>query len=553
METNYIKGVGMRIYAFFLIAMLLIGRTWAQELGRSAMDDIELNPQLEPDINRKSREVRQLIRNAARHFSRSSIEVACHDFVHSPRWRKGELFVFVFDQKGVCLAHGDDTYLIWKNISGQKGTGGVPLIKEMLSLRKPAGSISFLWNNAYKSSYIQKVVKNGVTYIIGSGFYPESDEFVTKRIVKTAVAYFNQNGKEAAFALISNPKGPFVRGDVYMFAYDFNGVAVAHGQNAALIGQNLIDQVDSHGKHLIKELIEVARTKGKGWVDYYWRNEFKRSYVERVVDPKTKTPYLLAAGYYPNVTLRVVQRYVKKAIVYLKAQGTQQAFDEFSNQVGQFARGGLGIMVFDFAGNCLANGENPGFVGQNLSKVVDEAGKFYVLDMIKTARRYGRGLVSLQDYNARAIAYVEKVELPEGNFVVAAMYYPDSKIQATQAIVNRAVEALKEKTAAEAFRAFSTQGSEFYQGDLHIFAYDSKGTRLVNGIQTEHTWRNFIRNADQEGRSVISNVIAKAAKGGGWIEYRIHNTMRRVYVKPVEKALENGEIRSLAVGSGYFL
>ncbi len=543
----------MRIGAFFLMAMLVIGRVWAQEFDRSAMDDIELNPQLEPDINRKYREIKQLTRNAARHFLRSSLEVACNDFVHGSRWRKGELFVFVFNQNGICLAHGDDTHLIWKNISGIKGTAGVPLIQELLTIRKSAGSISFLWDNAYKSAYIQKVVKNGITYIIGSGFYPIADEFVTKRIVKTAVAYFNQNGKEAAFALINNPKGPFVRGDIYTFAYDFNGVVVAHGQNAALVGQNLIDQVDSQGKPLIKELIRIARTKGKGWVDYYWRNEFKRSYVERVVDPKTKTPYLIAAGYYPNITLSVVQQYVRKAIRYIKTHGTQEAFGEFSNQVGKFARGGLGVTVFDFAGICVASGENPSFVGQNLSNVTDGLGKFYVRDIIRTARKYGKGLVALQDYNTRAIAYVERVDLPEGNFVVTAMYYPDSKIQSTQALVNRALETIREKTTPEAFRLFSTQGSEFYRGDLHMFVYDIRGTRLVNGIQTEQTWRNFMSNADQEGRTVISNVIAAASRGGGWVEYRIHNAMRRVYAKPIEKALENGEVKRFVVGSGYFM
>ncbi len=426
-------------------------------------------------------------------------------------------------------------------------------IKEMLALRKPAGTISYLWNNAYKTAYIQKVVKGGVTYILGSGFYPESDEFVTKRLVKTAVAYFNQNGKEATFALINNPKGPFTKGDIYMAAYDFNGVTLAHGQNAALVGQNRIDEVDSRGKPLIKELIEVARTKGGGWVDYYWRNEFKRGYVERVIDPKTKKPYLITAGYYPNITLRVVQGYVKRAITFLKANGSKVAFAEFSNQVGQFARGGLGIIVFDYSGKCLANGENPGFVGQNLLKATDTSGKFYVREMIRLAQRYGKGFVSLQDYNAHAILYIEGVEVPDGKFVIGAMYFPDSKVQSTQTLVNRAVRALRERTAAEAFHAFSNRSGEYYQGDLYLFAYDSKGTRLVNGAQTSQTWRNFLRSTDQEGKSVVGDIIATAVNGGGWIEYKTRNATRRVYTKAIEKALEGGDVRTFIVGTGYFM
>ncbi len=120
------------------------------------------------------------------------------------------------------------------------------------------------------------------------------------QLVKTAVAYFNQNGRESTFALISNPNGPFVKGDIYMFAYDMQGIAVAHGQNAALLGQNLIDLQDSRGNPIIRDLIEVGKTKGSGWTEYYLRNEFKRSYVEKVTDPKTQTDYIISAGYYPK-------------------------------------------------------------------------------------------------------------------------------------------------------------------------------------------------------------------------------------------------------------
>jgi cytochrome c len=551
-ETVWYKECSMKM-RFLMLSILLSGWLYAQEPDSAAMGDIEFEPQIEPDVERKAGEIKQLTVNAVRYFLRNSLDISCNDFVRGPLWRKGELFPFVFDQNGTVLAHGDDIHLIWKDISHVKGLAGTSLIKDMLAIPGGKGRISYLWDNGFKTAYIQKVTKGGMTYIIGSGFFPEGDEYTTQQLVKTAVAYFRRHGKTATFALISNPRGPFVRGDVYTFAYDFNGVCVAHGQNPALVGQNLIDQVDSRGKPLIKELIRVARTKGKGWVDYYWRNEFKRAYVERAVDPKTKKPYVLGAGYYPYITLKTVESYVKRAIAYLKSQGSKEAFAEFSNEVGKFARAGLGVFVFDFRGKCLANGQNPGFVGQNLSKLTDAQGKYYVREIIRTARKYGKGLVNYVDANTQAIAYVEAVDLPDGKFVVGATYYPDSKVQSTQTLVNKAVGLLREKDASVAFRSFIEPSGEFIRGDLSIFVYGGKGTRYVNGIHTGDIWRNFIRTTDQTGKPIIGTIIETAVNGGGWVEYKTRNAQRRVYVKAVDKVLEGGELTSLILGSGYFM
>ena len=46
-----------------------------------------------------------------------------------------------------------------------------------------------------------------------------------------------------------------------MFVYDFKGKVEAHGQNAALVGQNLIDLSDSRGKPIIKNLYRLRAQK----------------------------------------------------------------------------------------------------------------------------------------------------------------------------------------------------------------------------------------------------------------------------------------------------
>ena len=120
-------------------------------------------------------------------------------------------------------------------------------------------------------------------------------EFGTKAeavaMVKRVQASFKAVGAQATFALVSDKSTPqFHDRDLYPFIYDMNGVNVAHGARPALIGKNLIGLKDQDGKFLVRELRDMARDKGSGWVDYKWPNplnnkiEDKSSYVEKMGD-----------------------------------------------------------------------------------------------------------------------------------------------------------------------------------------------------------------------------------------------------------------------------
>ncbi|HYD81830.1 MAG TPA: cache domain-containing protein [Paucimonas sp.] len=108
-------------------------------------------------------------------------------------------------------------------------------------------------------------------------------------MVKKAVAYLKANGKDKAFAEFGNlDNKEFHDRDLYIFVYDLNGINLAHGNNPKMVGKNLLDMKDNDGVYIIKGFIEVANSKGKGWVDYKWPNpvtkavESKSSYIEKV-------------------------------------------------------------------------------------------------------------------------------------------------------------------------------------------------------------------------------------------------------------------------------
>jgi cytochrome c len=117
-----------------------------------------------------------------------------------------------------------------------------------------------------------------------------ADRGDAKALVKRAAAYVKYQGKEKALAEISTPKGMFDKGELYVFAYDLQGVMLAHPKNPALIGQNLIAVPDTEGKLFRKEIVEKAKSKGSGWVDYVYLNpetnkqEHKTTYFQKVGD-----------------------------------------------------------------------------------------------------------------------------------------------------------------------------------------------------------------------------------------------------------------------------
>jgi methyl-accepting chemotaxis protein len=119
-----------------------------------------------------------------------------------------------------------------------------------------------------------------------------------EKMVEKAVAHVRANGKERALAEFNDPKGQFVEGDLFVFAQDFKGFMLAYGGNPSFTGGCAIDGKDARGMYLGRTMIELAQTKGKGWVEYAYENPYtkeiqeKATYIQRVDD------YFVACGVY---------------------------------------------------------------------------------------------------------------------------------------------------------------------------------------------------------------------------------------------------------------
>ena len=120
-----------------------------------------------------------------------------------------------------------------------------------------------------------------------------------QELVKKAVAYYKEVGKEKALAAFSDPKGKFVDGEDYIAVYSMDATTIAHGANAGLIGKNWITLKDANGKLFMKAFVDAANKPGAtGWIDYSWTNPVtkkiapKEAYFVRVDD------VIISAGYY---------------------------------------------------------------------------------------------------------------------------------------------------------------------------------------------------------------------------------------------------------------
>jgi len=109
-----------------------------------------------------------------------------------------------------------------------------------------------------------------------------------KKLVEKAIAFVTANGEEKALKEFNNPKSKFVKGDLYVFALDPKGVMLANVNLPKLVGTSVYNVPDSKGKLHRKEMVDLAKSQGSGWVTYYQVNpktkkeEAKISYVQKV-------------------------------------------------------------------------------------------------------------------------------------------------------------------------------------------------------------------------------------------------------------------------------
>jgi len=92
-------------------------------------------------------------------------------------------------------------------------------------------------------------------------------------LVKQAVAYAQQNGRDKLLNEVRSPNGKFHFKDgqnkgLYIFVYDEKGVVLAHGVRLEITGRNRWNDKDPDGKYWIRDWTDLVHKSGSGWISY---------------------------------------------------------------------------------------------------------------------------------------------------------------------------------------------------------------------------------------------------------------------------------------------
>ena len=110
-------------------------------------------------------------------------------------------------------------------------------------------------------------------------------------MAERGAALVKEKGKDEMMKRINAKDPQFVQGSLYVDMRDVKtGIVLAHPFNPSIVGKDLTDVPDANGKKYRREIINLAAAKGKGWVDYQYKNP-----TTGKIEPKT-TYILLVDG-----------------------------------------------------------------------------------------------------------------------------------------------------------------------------------------------------------------------------------------------------------------
>ncbi len=105
--------------------------------------------------------------------------------------------------------------------------------------------------------------------VAGADAAGQATQDEAKAMTIRAAEYLRAHDPVAAFAAFNAKYGPWHDRDLYVTVEDSEGVMVAHGTNAGLIGRTVVELKDVEGKPFNHEVQAVTDT---GWVNYKWQN-----------------------------------------------------------------------------------------------------------------------------------------------------------------------------------------------------------------------------------------------------------------------------------------
>ncbi len=170
----------------------------------------------------------------------------------------GDNYIWINDMDAKIIMHPISTHLDGKNLSDMQDSKGKFLFKEMVRVCRNDGEgmVDYWWTkpetgtDTRKVSYVKLIPELG--WILGTGAWMDDITSEMKKNALTQLASMR------------------MRDGNYFWVNDMNSHMVMHPINPALNGKDMSGYTDTKGKHLFREMIDVAKTNGEGTVEYWW-------------------------------------------------------------------------------------------------------------------------------------------------------------------------------------------------------------------------------------------------------------------------------------------
>ncbi len=513
------------------------------------------------------------------------------------RFVQGELYMFAYDLNGTTLALPFQPELIGTNRWNATDPEGTAFIQEILRTAQSGGGFvryyyldpSANYTVKPKISYVMSVDQD---WILGSGIYDANEADILIRVggdpqvrmemqsfVQNAIDYAREHGKTDSLREFNDRNGTFVRGNLYIYAFDYNGTTLSLPFQPQLVGTDLSGLQDPFGVNYTRVMIDLAE-QGGGFIFYHYLDPARNMTLEpkmSYVAPVDGTWWLGAGIYLTDVPKPVtsddLRGFVQNASSYATTAGKKAALAEFQQKQSPFSHENMYIYAYDDRGILLAHPYQADLVGTDRINWTDIRG----LPLIRIEEyvvSHGGGFVSYlypapaggeidekaQDTYQPKIGYVYPVD-PTW-WIGSGIYFSDlvppgverpALISRMIGLVEEAATYGREQGAEAAFAEISNRSGRFVDVQGHyIYAYDYKGTLLAHPYLPEQIGNNLINRTDSFGMKNIQALVDTAQNGGGYVVFIWPNPdqgnrdeLKIGYVLPVDD--------TWWVGSGIYL
>lgn len=246
---------------------------------------------------------KDLLEIAVRHIQEHG-EAGAQDFARQSSFVDRDLYAYALRIDGRFLASGGaSAALVGDNVLDYRDSDGKAFFREMIDIAKRdgAGQIEYRWFNPADSRGEPKVTffRKVAEVVVAVGYYPPRATAVqAKAMLDEAVAALRKD-RQGSLKRFQDLNDEFIRNDLYVFVAEVaSGRFLAHGATPALVGTNAFELRDPRGRAIVREMAEIGVKKGKGELDYLWRNPMTRQFESKHTFFRVDDGLLVGIGSY---------------------------------------------------------------------------------------------------------------------------------------------------------------------------------------------------------------------------------------------------------------